>query len=359
MGTMRYPTIDGDESKVDMVQTKAMVDFAIASGVNYFDTAYMYHRGTAENVIGKCLKNYPRESFFLADKFPGFQDENFTRISDIFEEQLKKCQVEYFDFYLLHNVSKPSIDNFLKPQVREYFLEQKANGRIRHFGFSCHAEYDDFCRFLDAYGDIMEFCQIQLNWFDWNYQDARLKVAKLNEMDIPIWVMEPQRGGKIIQYLEPYADKLKAARPNETVPGWSFRFLQSIPGVTMILSGMSNIEQVKQNIATFETDDPLNDEERQLLLDIAEELIAKKTVPCTACQYCTSYCPLELNIPDFIKIYNDTQLNGRSMAGLRIKENLPAEKLPSACLSCGACASVCPQSIQIPDIMKFLTEKYC
>ncbi len=358
MGTMRFPVIGGDDSVIDVAQVKEMVDYCMANGVNYYDTAWVYHMGNAEVVLGDLLNAYPRDSFYIADKFPGFADEYFDDLNALFEKQLEKCKVEYFDFYLLHNINAATIDRFMKPEVKEFFAKQKENGRIKHLGFSTHADYNDFCRFLDMYGDIVEFCQIQLNWFDWNFQDAKAKVDKLNEIGLPIWVMEPQRGGCLINYVKENHDSLSALRPEETDPGWSFRFLQSIPTVKVVLSGMSNLEQVKQNIEIFSTDAPLNEDEKQALFDIAADMTNSKTVPCTACRYCTGYCPMGLNIPHFVAIYNDTMVAGISGDGVHIRDAYTDDKLPSACLGCGACVAACPQNIQIPDIMTFFTEKY-
>ena len=255
LGTMRLPTIDGDDAKIDEITTAQMFDYAIQNGINYFDTAWGYHNGNSEIVTGKMLARYPRDSFYLASKFPGYDLSNMGKVREIFEEQLKKCQVDHFDFYLFHNVYEKNIDPYLdeKNGILAYLLEQKKNGRIRHLGFSCHGSLDVLKRFLDAYGEYMEFCQIQLNYLDWNFQDAKAKVKLLNERSIPIWVMEPVRGGRLTHLPGSAENALKKLRPDEKIPAWAFRFLQAVPGVTMVLSGMSNMEQLQENIATFTT----------------------------------------------------------------------------------------------------------
>ncbi|MDE7233676.1 MAG: aldo/keto reductase, partial [Ruminiclostridium sp.] len=199
LGAMRLPTVDGDDSRIDETRTAEMVDYAMKNGINYYDTAWGYHSGNSEIVMGKCLKKYPRESFYLASKFPGYDLSNMTKVREIFEKQLEKCQVDYFDFYLFHNVCEMNINEYLDPKygILDYLLEQKKNGRIKHLGFSAHGSYDVMKRFLDAYGKHMEFCQIQLNWLDWSFQNAKEKVALLEEYKLPVWVMEPLRGGKL------------------------------------------------------------------------------------------------------------------------------------------------------------------
>ena len=267
LGAMRLPVVgDQGDVPIDEDKTAQMVAYAIENGINYFDTAYGYHGGQSEIVMGKILGSYPRDSYYLATKFPGYDLSNMDKVETIFEEQLKKCGVDYFDFYLFHNVYEKNIDPYLDPKngILDYLLKQKENGRIRHLGFSAHGRYDTMKRFLDAYGEHMEFCQIQLNYLDWKLQDAKAKVELLNSYHIPIWVMEPLRGGRLASLSQENEDRLKSLRPQEEIPAWAFRFLQSVPGVTMVLSGMSNMEQLEQNVKTFSEELPLNqDEARQ------------------------------------------------------------------------------------------------
>ncbi|MBR1873806.1 MAG: aldo/keto reductase, partial [Eubacterium sp.] len=249
-GAMRLPVIDGDDARIDKDRAFAMVDTAMKAGINYYDTAWGYHEGNSELVMGEALKSYPRESFYLATKFPGYDLSNMPKVREIFEEQLKKLQTDYFDFYLFHNVCELNINQYLDPKfgIYDYLIEQKKAGRIRHLGFSCHGEFDVLKRFVDAYGDDMEFCQLQINYLDWKFQKADEKVALLKDKGIPVWVMEPLRGGKLASIDEHYEKKLNELRPDESVPAWAFRFLQTIPEVTMILSGMSDEEQLDKNI---------------------------------------------------------------------------------------------------------------
>lgn len=352
MGAMRLPVIDGDDAKIDEAAAGEMVAYAMEHGINYYDIAWGYHNGNSELVMGRALSKYPRDKFYLATKFPGYDLSNMPKVKEIFEKQLEKCQVEYFDFYLFHNVCEMNIDAYLdeKYGIFDYLMEQKKNGRIKHLGFSAHGSYDVMKRFLDAYGDHMEFCQIQLNYVDWSFQNAKAKVELLKEHNIPVWVMEPLRGGKLASLPEKETSILKSMRPDEEVPAWAFRFLQSIPEVTMILSGMSNAEQMKANIATFETDKPLNDEEMKRLLALADGML-NGTLPCTACHYCVSHCPKGLDIPHLLELYNEHKFTGGGFIAPMALAAVPEDKQPSACIGCRSCEKVCPQQIKISEAM--------
>lgn len=354
MGCMRLPRLEKYE-EIDIPAVKEMVAYAMEQGVNYFDTAWGYHGGTAEPVMGEVLSAYPRKSFYLASKFPGFSPENFQKKEEIFEKQLARCRTEYFDFYLLHSVTDNNIDHYLDPQygLLEYLKQQKKAGRIRHLGFSCHSSLKTMERLLDAWKEHIEFCQIQLNWLDWDLQDAKTKVQILQERNIPVWVMEPLRGGSLCQLAPEYETALRQLRPEQTMPQWGFRFLETVPGVTVILSGMSNFEQIQENIATFNETNPLNAQETEVLFAVAEQITAKNTLLCTNCRYCVDYCPMELNIPALIKLYNKHIYMGSSIP----MADLGEEKHPQACVTCGKCAKVCPQKIKIPQMMHDLSQK--
>lgn len=352
LGCMRLPHGEKYED-IDVEQVRRMVDYAMAHGVNYYDTAWGYHNGQSEIVMGEVLSAYPRESFYLATKFPGYDLSSFDNVRGIYEEQLRKCRVDCFDFYLFHNVCEKNIDRYLDPQygVYDFLIEQKRNGRIKHLGFSCHGQLDVLRRFLEAYGKDLEFCQLQLNYLDWTFQDDIEKVALLKEYGIPVWVMEPLRGGKLTSFASEYEGQLKALRPDETAVGWAFRFLQSLPEVKVILSGMSNMEQLAENIKIFETDEPLNQTEMDALLGIAAQMLSQKTLPCTGCRYCTEYCPQQLDIPYLIQLYNEHSFTGGGFLAPMALEALEKDKWPSACLHCQSCEAVCPQQIKISDAM--------
>ena len=357
-GAMRLPVIDGDDARIDEPAALHMVDIAMENGINYYDTAWGYHGENSELVMGRALACYPREKFYVATKFPGYDPSNWGKVEEIFERQLDKLGVDYFDFYLFHNVCEMNIDAYLDDEkygIYSYLMKQKENGRIRHLGFSCHGSMDVLKRFLAAYGKDMEFCQIQLNYLDWTFQNGREKVDLLSEHGIPVWVMEPLRGGRLARLQPEYEEELRALRPDEEIPAWAFRFLQTMPEVKVILSGMSNEEQLRANIETFENDRPLNDKEMEVLLQVAAELADERSVPCTSCHYCMDHCPQGLNIPRLIELYNEHILTTK--AGLfgfiapMAMAAIPKDKQPAACLHCGSCEKVCPQQIGISDVM--------
>ena len=353
MGAMRLPVVDGDDSRIDEKKAEEMVAYAMENGVNYYDTAWGYHGGNSELVMGKALKNYPRESFYLASKFPGYDLANMDKVEEIFEKQLEKCQVEYFDFYLFHNVCEMNIDAYLDPKygIFEYLMKQKENGRIRHLGFSAHGRMDVLKRFLDAYGEHMEFCQLQLNYLDWTFQNAKEKVELMREHNIPVWVMEPVRGGKLASLDPENESKLKALRPEESIAAWAFRFLQSVPEVKVVLSGMSNMEQMQENIRTYGEDKPLNKKEMDTLMGIAEDMVKKNVVPCTACHYCVDHCTQGLDIPRLLELYNEHAFTGGGFIAPMALEAIPEDKHPDACIGCRSCEAVCPQQIKISEVM--------
>lgn len=359
LGAMRLPVIDGNDAVVDEEKTAQMVAYSMDHGINYYDTAYGYHAGNSEIVMGKVLKEYPRDSFYLASKFPGYDLSNMGKVEEIFEEQLKKCQVEYFDFYMFHNVCEMNINEYLdeKYGIYEYLMEQKKKGRIKHLGFSTHGNYNVMKRFLEAYGKDMEFCQIQLNYLDWTFQGAKEKVELLGEYHIPVWVMEPLRGGKLAVLSEEYTEQLKALRPNEGIPAWAFRFLQSIPEVTVILSGMSNLEQLQENIHTFEEENALNNNEKETILEIANKMVGGIALPCTACRYCTTHCPQELDIPELLALYNEHCFTEGGFIVPMTLMAYPEEKKPGACVGCRSCEAVCPQEIKISEAMEDFAQK--
>ncbi len=340
LGCMRLPTLDGNEDQIDQEKVEEMVAFAREQGVNYFDTAWGYHAGNSELAIGRALAKYPRDSFYLATKFPGFAPENMAKAPEIFERQLEKCQVDHFDFYLFHNVSERNVDGYLdeKYGIFDYLMEQKRAGRIRHLGFSTHGSRATIRRFLDAYGKDLEFVQIQLNYLDWTLQNAKAKVEIIREYGLPVWVMEPVRGGRLAQLPQADMEKLNALRPGVSAPEWAFRFLQSVEGVGMILSGMSNMDQLWENAATFQTEAPLNGREQAVLAEIAQEMIRGNKVPCTGCSYCTTRCPQGLPIPQIIKSRNEDAA-------------APQGPGPQDCLACHSCEVVCPQGISIAQLM--------
>ena len=313
-GAMRLPVVNGNDAQIDVAAAEEMVAYAMEHGINYYDTAWGYHNGNSENVIGKALSRYPREKYYLATKFPGYDLSNMPKVQEIFEKQLEKCGVEYFDFYLFHNVCEMNINEYLDEQygIYTYLMEQKKNGRIRHLGFSAHGSCEVIKRFLEAYGDDMEFCQIQLNYVDWTFQHAEEKVRLLDSWHIPIWVMEPMRGGRLAKLPEESANKLKTLRPEE--------------------------------------EKTLNQEETKALAEVAANL-QNNMLPCTACHYCVSHCPKGLDIPMLLELYNEHSFTGGGFIAPMALMAVPEEKHPSACVGCRSCEKVCPQQIKISEAM--------
>lgn len=351
-GTMRLPTLPGGRSAdIDEAQALKMMAYAHENGVNYFDTAYMYHGGASERVVGKALQQFPSGTYYLATKFPGHEIRQTYNVRQIFEDQLHKCAVERFDFYLLHNVYENSLKTYLDPQwgIIDYLLEQKRNGRIGHLGFSSHGQVENLKQFLDRYGEVMEFCQIQLNYLDWVLQDAKSKYELLTEYGIPVWVMEPVRGGKLAALSEEDEKRLKEARPHESIAAWSFRWLQKLPNVYVTLSGMSTIEQVQDNLKTFSEEKPLTENELSMLEEVAAGML--DLLPCTACRYCCTACPQELDIPALLALYNECRFEPSFVASMAV-DAMDPQKRPSACIQCGNCTSVCPQNIDVPQALQ-------
>lgn len=359
LGCMRLPTINNNDSEIDQKQVFDMVDYAINNGINYFDTAWGYHCGNSEIIIGKALARHDRNKFFVADKFPGYDSSNFGKVEEIFNKQLEKMGLEYFDFYLFHDVCEPNLELYLddeKYKTASYLKQQKEKGRIKHLGCSIHSSLETMKRFIEKYEDIIEFCQIQLNYIDYDFQDAKLKIDYLNEHNIPIWVMEPVRGGKLVNVKDSYMNMLKPYRDIPAVE-WAFRFVQGIKGVTAILSGMSNMEQLKQNIEIFNTDIPTNKEETNTLLKIGNSMTSETSIPCTSCRYCTSHCPVGIDIPEAIKTYNEDVFTGGGFGTPKYLSTIEDGKKPFDCIGCRSCEEVCPQQIKIQDIMSDFAER--
>ncbi len=354
MGNMRLPT-QGEGGPIDKVKARKMIEYAYEKGINYFDTAYRYHNGESEKFVGEVLSQYPRDTWFLASKMPGHAMQPGWTPQGIFEEQLRNCGVEYFDFYLLHNLCETSIDTYMDEAlgILDYLLEQKKAGKIRHLGFSTHGRPETIEKFLE-WRDCFDFAQIQLNYLDWTLQDGKRKYEILREHDLPIMVMEPCRGGRLAYLSEDLEGMLKKARPNDSIASWAFRFVKSLPGVTVVLSGMNHVEQVDDNVWTFSDFTPLSEAENKLLEKVVEELA--EFVPCTSCRYCCEGCPQSLEIPKLISVYNEMAFDPSPGLWFTVQDMKKKED-EYDCISCGKCEEACPQGIQIPRILAELRNK--
>ncbi|MCL2663279.1 MAG: aldo/keto reductase [Oscillospiraceae bacterium] len=370
-GGMRLPTNKKNE-KIDRVKAAELIDYAYNNGVNLFDTAFFYHGGESEFVLGEELKKYPRDTWYLADKFPGnmisvengkmlFDAEwagmkkmTFNNPAEVFEHQLKNCSVDYFDFYMIHNITESTYDLYTDEKIGiiSYLCDEKKAGRIKHLGISTHGRYETIDKFLDSY-DCFEFALMQLNYLDWSLQEANKKCDVLTKHNIPIFVMEPVRGGLLAAPGEEAEEALKAVKPGDTPASWAFRFLQSLPNVYVTVSGMTTMEQLKENLELFNKNDPLNDSDKALLQKIVDGMAT--FVPCTSCRYCIGVCPQKLDIPMLIATYNEAS-NVMGWYVEDVLDTLEDDKIPQACIGCGACNPLCPQNIDIADTMKSFCE---
>ena len=357
--TQRLPVIDQNDFIIDEAQAEEMIDYALKHGINYFETAENYHGGTAAALLGRILSKYDRNSFFLANKFPGYDLKNMPRYESIFEKQLEDCRTDYFDFYMLHNVDELNIDSYLSNDnhVMDYLIEQKERGRIRHLGIHSNGKCTTIERFLNVFGDNIEFAQIQLNYLDWTLLGAKDRVEYLRKRGLPIWATGPLKNGQLTKIEKTYEDTLRMFRPEETTAGWAYRFVQSTAAVKTILSSISSLDQLKSDISIFEGKiSLLNGKEAAILMTLVDDALSRKLINCTACHNCTEYCRHRLDIPTLIDLYNEYKFTNSTEFITRPWSTIPKDKLPSKCVGCGACEKVCPNHIKVSEIMKELSE---
>ncbi len=349
MGNMRLPQIQTQGRPIDAERSQQIIDYAMEHGINYYDTAWVYNDGGSEKFLGPALSKYPRDSYYLATKF---NVRATPEPQPVFEEQLRRLRTDHIDFYLLHCLTDNNVQMYLDNGCIDYFLEQQRKGRIRYLGFSSHASPETLERFASHHD--WDFAQLQINYFDWCYGTAKAEYEILEKRNIPIMVMEPVRGGRLAALTPETEAILKNAHPDWSVASWALRFVQSLPQVQVILSGMSNLEQIEDNVATFSGENGLTGEDRALLLQVCEQFRSQVQVPCTGCCYCTAGCPMGINIPEFLKVYNAYKVNGAGALG-RLK-NVVSDGQPQDCVGCGACTRECPQSIDIPSLMQALAQ---
>ena len=358
-GLMRLPEKEG---KIDIGQVSRMVDAYMQAGMNYFDTAYVYHGGNSEKAIREALvRRYPRDQFMLDTKLPAWCMKTEEDRDLIFNEQLERCGVDYFDFYLLHSIEDGGNgETYERLDCYNWGLQKKAEGRIRHFGFSFHGSPAYLNRILDAHPEI-EFVQIQLNYADWNNPVVRSGELYeiLHSRNIPMIIMEPVKGGTLAKLTPELEAMFKTVRPGASVASWALRFVGSLPGVMTILSGMSTEEQMADNICTFSRFEPLTEEEKALVEKVKTIMLNVPQIGCTSCRYCTPGCPMNISIPDVFRAVNTMSLYGDVFRPKAFYGGLIGQGYgrASACIACGQCEGVCPQHLPIIDLLKDASAK--
>lgn len=349
MGNMRLPkkAVRDEQGEIDWDKSQEILDYAMAHGINYYDTAHVYNNGESESCVGHCMKKHPRDKFYLATKFNIGADPDYKKV---FAEQLARLQTDYIDFYLIHCIMDSNVDKYIESGAIEYFLEQQKLGKIKYLGFSSHASVASLTKFADHHK--WDFAQLQINYYDWMYGATKEEYKVLDEREIPIMVMEPVRGGRLASLTDETNKILQDAHPDWSVPAWALRFVASLPRVQVVLSGMSNMEQIIDNVKTFSDDVPFTEEDRKLLFDTCDKFRSQLLIPCTGCRYCTDGCPMQINIPEYLKVYNNFKVNGGG--ALNAYSRVESEGTPDQCINCGACMGHCPQNIQIPTYIQAL-----
>lgn len=346
-GTMRLPLKEAGKPDIDYEAAQRMVDMAIAGGVNYFDTAYRYHEGLSEPFVGQALASYDRASYYLATKMPTWDlVQSPGDVEHIFEEQLENCRVDYFDYYLVHSLNAGQYENMKKNRIYEILREKKEQGIIKHLGFSFHDNPDLFAEIVSSYE--WEFAQIQLNYVDWDATGAKRLYETATAANLPVVVMEPVRGGALADLNAEAAEILKQADAASSPASWALRYAASLPNVATVLSGMSSVEQMADNLRTFNDFHPLGDADRETIAAAREALRVAGAVPCTGCNYCYE-CPVGVDIPRVFSIYNHYLYNKNPIGFKNNYNSLAPEQRASSCIECGNCAALCPQSIAIPE----------
>lgn len=349
MGNMRLPVQEAAAGMpIDAEKAQEMIDYAMAHGVNYYDTAYIYHNGESERFLGDALvSRYPRDSFYIATKYPIFVSTDYAAV---FTEQLARLKTDYIDFYLIHAVSDRNCQPLLDSGAIEYFQEQKRQGHIKYLGFSCHASPENTAKFAGSHP--WDFAQLQLNYFDWDFGIAKGQYDAIAKYNLPIIVMEPLHGGRLAALTNDTEALLREVHPDWTMAQWALRWLEQFDLVQVILSGMSTLEQMQQNVATLSQSRPLTNAEIQTLKRACAAFREQVQVPCTACRYCCEGCAAQIDIPAIIEVYNHYKIDGAfALGGL---EETGSAGAPADCIACGACSANCPQNIQISGIMQEL-----
>lgn len=348
-GCMRFPTLEND--RINEEESERLLTEALDAGVNYFDTAWVYHGGESESFIGKVLKKYPRDSFYLATKLPNWEVHAKEDAARIFEKQLERLQTDYIDFYLLHGMGRDSFDRMIKVGALDYCLDLQKQGKIKYLGFSFHDDYDAF-EYIINYRD-WDFCQIQLNYMDTEDQAGIKGYELATERGIPVIIMEPVKGGSLANLPEGIGSVFTEIDRNASIASWAFRFVGSLDNVKVILSGMSNMEQVKDNISIFDSLKPLEKMEEGAIEKVKAALLKRVKNGCTSCRYCMP-CPAGVNIPENFTVWNQYHIyKDKGRVSWKWNQGLPENEKPKNCTECGACEEICPQKISIREHLKY------
>ena len=345
-GLMRLPQKDGN---VDYATSEKMVQMAMDAGCNYFDTAYMYLRGESEKFVGKVLSKFPRDKYFLTSKMPIAMMNSEADNERIFKEQLERTKAGYFDFYFLHWLNEAHWEKAQRLKTLDFMKKMKAEGKIRRIGFSFHGGPEVLEKIAKSYP--WELAQIQLNYLDWTLYRSKEQYEILTKLGIPVVVMEPLRGGALANLNDEATRVFKAADPDASPASWAFRFAGSLPNVICVLSGMTKMEHLEDNIRTFTDFKPLDDKERATIEAALAAYRKTGAIPCTACRYCTP-CPVGVDIPRIFGLYNHYKVTGNYMQFRMIYDKLTEDERASACIGCGTCLKKCPQKINIPEELK-------
>ncbi|MDD3278671.1 MAG: aldo/keto reductase [Lachnospiraceae bacterium] len=361
-GLMRLPLLNqDDQGSIDMEQMKQMVDYFLEQGFTYFDTAWMYCAFKSETAIREALvERHPRDSFTLTTKLHASFLKTKEDRDRIFEEQRQKTGVEYFDYYLLHDVREEHYKIYTELDCFQWLSEKKAQGLVKHMGFSYHDDAELLDRVLTEHPE-MEFVQLQLNYLDWNSSSVQsgkcYEVAKKH--GVPVIVMEPVKGGTLANVPETVEQLFKNEKPDMSIPSWAIRFAASLDNVMMVLSGMSNMEQMKDNTAYMKEFQPLSEREHELVMQAADIIEGRITIPCTGCAYCVDGCPGSIAIPKYFTLYNTKKQDQDSMLAdeeyARLTETFGKA---SDCVACGQCEEVCPQHLPIVENLKKVAAQF-
>lgn len=353
-GCMRLPVIDGEDSKIDYEKSLELIDYAYQNGVNYFDTAYGYHGGESEKFVGTALKRYPRDTFYVASKMPPWFVKEKDDLEKIFNDQLNKCQVDYFDFYLEHSLNDENYDKLEGFDTYNFLLQKKKEGKIRNLGFSFHGSLECLERILSDHE--WDFVQLQYNYLDTETSNAQKEYEIIKKYNLPLIVMEPVRGGALANLCDEANALLKSERPESSIASWAIRFAASNDNILTVLSGMSNENQVKDNIKTMTDFEKITEDEAALLKKAAVIFKEYFSVPCTKCRYCTKDCPQGIDIPEMLNIWGRYRLDKSDDGYTGRYQKVDISARAANCITCRICESYCPQGIKISDIMSDMKE---